>query len=328
MHGQFVWYELMTSDAAGAKKFYPSVTGWGTEDWQNANYTMWTASGIPLGGIVQLRPDQLQQGMQPNWMPYVEASDVDGTARLAASIGGRVLFGPQDIPGTGRFAVLADPQGAVFAIYKSLSPTEAFDGEPIVGHFSWHELLTTDAVSAFEFYRRLFGWEKTGEFEMGPSGTYQMYGRGGKRYGGIFNRSDEMGNVPPFWTCYVAVRDIDKAVAAVKQNGGMLMYGPMEVPGGDWVAGVMDPQRAAFALHQVGSRESQKAMATPRAKAKTKAKSKAKTGKAAKKAKPARKAKPAKRTMKRGPKQTARKRARKPARKAVRRKTAKSRRRR
>lgn len=259
MHGQFVWYELMTSDAAGAKKFYPAVTGWSTEDWAKSDYTMWTSGGIPLGGIVPLRPDQLQQGMRPNWMPYIEADDIDTTARQAASIGGRVLFGPQNIPGTGRFAVLSDPQGAVFAIYKSVSPTEAFDGDPIVGHFSWHELLTTDSAAALEFYGRLFGWETTGAFDMGPSGTYHMYGRNGRRYGGIYNRSEEMGNVPPFWTCYVSVRDIDKAVAAVKKAGGTIMYGPTEVPGGDWVAGVMDPQRAAFALHQVGPRERQKA---------------------------------------------------------------------
>lgn len=259
MHGQFVWYELMTSDAAGAKQFYPTVTGWSTEDWQNSDYTMWTSGGIPLGGIVQLRADQLEQGMRPNWMPYIESDDVDATARLAASSGGRVLFGPQDIPGTGRFAVLADPQGAVFAIYKSVSPTEGFDGDPIVGHFSWHELLTSDAAAALDFYRRLFGWDKAGDFEMGPSGIYQMYGHGGRRYGGIFNRSEEMGSVPPYWTCYVHVRDIDRAVAAVKKGGGTLMYGPTEVPGGDWVAGVMDPQRAAFALHQTGPRQARKA---------------------------------------------------------------------
>jgi len=304
MHGQFVWYELMTPDAAGAKKFYPMVTGWSTEAWKGgaSDYTMWTSGGIPLGGIVQFRPDQLEQGMRPSWMPYIEANDVDATARQAAAIGGRVLFGPQDIPGTGRFAVLGDPQGAVFAIYKSLSPSEAFDGEPIVGHFSWHELLTTDADAAFEFYRRLFGWEKTGDFDMGPAGMYQMYGRSGRRYGGIFNRSEEMGNVAPYWTCYVNVRDVDAAVAAVKKAGGTVMYGPIEVPGGDWVAGVLDPQRAAFALHQVGPRTAgrpakAKRASTPGKKRKSKtarrpAKSRAKppAKRAAKRAKPKAKA--------------------------------------
>ena len=247
MHGQFVWYELMTSNAAGAKGFYPAVAGWGTEDWPHSQYTMWTSGGIPLGGIVQLRQDQMQQGMRSAWMPYIEAGDVDETARKAASIGGRVLFGPQDIPGTGRFAVIADPQGAVFAIYHSLSPSEGFDGDPIPGRFAWHELTTTDYRGALEFYRRLFGWEDTGSFDM-EVGPYQMYGMKGKSFGGIFNRTPEMGNMPPFWLCYIAVPDLNKAVAAAKKNGGKVLNGPMEVPGGGWIAVLNDPQGAMFAL--------------------------------------------------------------------------------
>lgn len=247
MHGQFVWYELMTSNAAAARGFYPAVAGWGTEDWPHSQYTMWTSGGIPLGGIVQLRQDQLQQGMRSAWMPYIEAGDVDETARKAASIGGRVLFGPQDIPGTGRFAVIADPQGAVFAIYHSLSPSEGFDGDPIPGRFAWHELTTTDYRGGLEFYRRLFGWEDTGSFEM-EVGPYQMYGMKGKSFGGMFNRTPEMGNMPPFWLCYIAVNDLDKAVTAAKKNGGKVLNGPMEVPGGGWIAVLNDPQGAMFAL--------------------------------------------------------------------------------
>ena len=249
MHGQFVWYELMTSNAAGAKTFYPAVAGWGTEDWPRSQYTMWTSGGVPLGGIVQLRPDQLQQGMRSAWMPYIEAGDVDETARKAAAIGGRVLFGPQDIPGTGRFAVLADPQGAVFAIYHSLSPSEGFDGDPIPGRFAWHELTTTNYSAALDFYRRLFGWEGTGSFEM-EVGPYQMYGMKAKSFGGMFNRTPDMGNMPPFWLCYIAVPDLYKSISSAKHHGGKVLNGPMEVPGGGWVAILSDPQGAMFALYK------------------------------------------------------------------------------
>ena len=249
MHGQFVWYELMTSNSAAAKAFYPGVAGWAAEDWPHSQYTMWTAGGIPLGGIVQLRPDQLQQGMRSAWMPYIEAGDVDETARKAASIGGRVLFGPKDITGTGRFAVLADPQGAVFAIYHSLSPSEGFDGEPIPGRFGWHELTTTDPRGALDFYRRLFAWEATGSFTVDGS-EYQMYGSRGRSYGGMQTRPREMGNMPPFWLCYIAVPDLHKSVAAAKQLGGRVLSGPMAVPGGGWTAVLTDPQGALFALYR------------------------------------------------------------------------------
>jgi predicted enzyme related to lactoylglutathione lyase len=257
MHGQFVWYELMTSDSSGAKKFYPAVTGWGTEDWDKQQYTMWTVGGVPLGGIVQLRPDQMQQGMPSNWMPYIEAGDVDATARQAVAQGGKVLFGPQDIPGTGRFAVVADPQGAVFAIYKSLSPSEGYDGTPDVGRFAWHELSTTDPVAAYDFYQKLFGWEKTNAFDMGPDlgGMYQMYGRKGKQYGGIYK---DVRGTPPFWLCYIHVADLKSAVSAATKNGAKVMQPPMEVPGGDWVAVLTDPQGAHFALHQAPAKASAK----------------------------------------------------------------------
>lgn len=288
MHGQFVWYELMTSNAAGARAFYPAVSGWGAEDWPHSQYTMWTAGGIPLGGIVQLRPDQLQQGMRSAWMPYIEAGDVDETARKAAAIGGRVLFGPHDIPGTGRFAVLADPQGAVFAIYHSLSPSEGFDGDAIPGRFSWHELTTTDHRAAMEFYRRLFGWEPTGSFEM-PEGTYQMYGMKGKPFGGMSNRTSDMGNVPPHWLCYIAVLDVARAAAAAKRAGGKVVQAPMVVPDGGTIAVLTDPQGAMFALYQSAPEEA----APARSKSSKRPKS-SKRAKAPPRPKPARRPKRAK----------------------------------
>ena len=115
MHGQFIWYELTTPDVEAAQKFYPRFTEWGTQKFDN-DYTMWTTNGTPFAGIFRLKPEMSAQGVPPNWMPYVESNDVDETSRLATSLGGKVLNGPADIPGTGRYAVLQDPQGAVFGI--------------------------------------------------------------------------------------------------------------------------------------------------------------------------------------------------------------------
>src|SRR5919204_840673 len=69
MHGQFVWYELTTPDIDAARKFYPAITGWGTQSFDK-DYTMWTTNGVPFAGIFRLGPDQRQQGIPPNWMPY------------------------------------------------------------------------------------------------------------------------------------------------------------------------------------------------------------------------------------------------------------------
>lgn len=178
MSGQFVWYELMTSDSSSALRFYPAVTGWGTDEFDKVQYTEWTADDVPLGGVVQLTSEQMEHGVPSHWLPYISVDDVNAAAAQAASLGGRLSFGPHDIPGTGRFAVLADPQGASFAIYRSLEPAEGFTGTRKIGRFSWHELLTTDVDAAFDFYRRMFGWQRTSAFDMGADvGVYQMFGK-------------------------------------------------------------------------------------------------------------------------------------------------------
>jgi predicted enzyme related to lactoylglutathione lyase len=260
MHGQFVWYELTTPDVDAARRFYPTITGWGTQQFDK-DYTMWTSSGTPFAGIFKLGPEHRAQGIPPNWMPYVEAGNVDDTARGVTSLGGTVVVPPTDIPGTGRFAVAKDPQGATFGIYKSSTPgSRAWDGTPVLGRFSWHELMTTDYKRAFDFYRQLFGWEKISEMDMGPGGMYFMYGKGGKMYGGMYNRPPEMSGMPPFWLVYAHVKDVEKAVEAAKRAGGSVKQPPMDVPGGR-IAVLGDPQGAGFAVHAVAA-----AVAAPAAK--------------------------------------------------------------
>jgi uncharacterized protein len=263
MHGQFVWYELTTPDVDAAKKFYPAITGWGTQAFDK-DYTMWTNAGAPFAGIFRLDDRMRQQGVPPNWMPYVETRNVDETAKLAASLGGKVMVPPTDIPGTGRFAVLTDPQGAAFGIYKSARNVEAWDGTPVLGRFSWHELMTTDMPKAFEFYRKLFGWENTGEMDMGGGNRYLMYGEGKQMYGGMFNRMPEMSAIPPFWLCYINVKHVKTAVDVATRGGAQLVRGPMDIPGGA-IAILADPQGAAFAVHHVSDTAARPAQA-PKAK--------------------------------------------------------------
>jgi uncharacterized protein len=251
MHGQFIWYELTTPDVDAAKKFYPRFTGWGTQPFDN-DYTMWTTGGVPVGGLFQLSDEMRQQGVPPNWMPYVESSNVDDTVAKATSLGGQLLHGPEDIPGAGRIAVLQDPQGAAFGVYKSTTGMSGWDGTASVGRFSWHELMTTDHTAAFEFYKALFGWEKTGEMDMGGGQTYLMFGQGGKMYGGIFTRPPEMAGMHPFWLVYIHVKDVAKAVAAATKAGATVHRPQMDIPGGS-IAILGDPQGAGFAFHHTNT---------------------------------------------------------------------------
>jgi len=284
MHGQFSWYDLMTPDSAAAKKFYPSVTGWSTEEWDKGDYTMWTAVGVPFAGMNPISPEQTAQGIQPHWLAYVTVDDIGRAAEKVRSLGGRVMH-EEEIPDVGRFAIIQDPQGAMLAIIKSSTPSPGWDGTPSLGKFSWHELMTTDYRAAFDFYRQLFGWENTGEMDMGPAGKYLMYGMKGKMFGGIYNREKERANVPPYWLFYANVKDVDKAAAATKKAGGTIVVPPMDVPGGGRVAVGIDTQGAPFAVHQsqaVTAKATLKAKKKPKSKAKTKTKARAATKKKSK----------------------------------------------
>jgi predicted enzyme related to lactoylglutathione lyase len=244
--GQFVWHDLMTNDPEAAERFYTKVAGWGTQMWDGPMpYRMWTAGGAPLGGVMQMPPDA---GTPPHWLAYVSTPDIDNTVAQAKRLGAVVHIGPQEIPNVGQFAVLSDPQGASFAIYTPSREDFASDGAPAVGEFSWHELATTDSVAALEFYTTLFGWEKRGGFDMGGGWMYQMYGRNGRELGGMFNKTAQMPG-PPGWLHYIMVDDVGDAAERVKSGGGQVISGPMEVPGGDWIAQCLDPQGAMFAIH-------------------------------------------------------------------------------
>jgi predicted enzyme related to lactoylglutathione lyase len=244
--GRFVWYDLMTSDPKKAEPFYQKVAGWGTQVWNGQQpYTMWTVNGNPIGGVMDMPPGL---NAPPHWIAYIAVPDVDATVKQAESLGGKTHHKPTDIPSVGRFAVLADPQGAVFAVFTPQDNPPGHDGKPNVGEFSWHELATTDYKAAFRFYQALFGWENLVEHDMGPMGIYFIFGRNGKQLGGMFNKPAEMPG-PPNWLQYVLVDSADRAAERVKANGGQVLNGPMDVPDGDRIAQCLDPQGGAFAVH-------------------------------------------------------------------------------
>ena len=253
--GKFVWYELMSTNPDAAKKFYTDVIGWKTQPFEHAagmDYTMWVKGETPVGGLMEL-PEEARKGNVPShWVGYVAVPDVDKTAARAVELGGRVVHGPADIPEVGRFAILADPQGAVIAVYKSSQDMAPTDADPETGDVSWHELATTDWEGAFDYYADLFGWEKQQAMDMGEAGTYQMYGMGEKMLGGMYNKSAEQPG-PPAWLYYITIDDLDATVARVKKDGGQIVVEPMEVPGGSRIAVGIDPYGAAFGLHELAA---------------------------------------------------------------------------
>lgn len=250
--GRFVWYELLAKDQKAATAYYTELIGWGTEIFEGGDqeYTMFTGGNGPLGGVMQLPDEAQKEGAPPHWIGYVDSPDIDATAARAAKLGARILVPPTEIPGAGRFTVISDPQGAVFALYSSDAHAPSPDRPPQVQEFSWHELATTDPDAAWDFYSDLFGWQKGEGMDMGEMGIYQIYHARGSEIplGGIFKTPLEMAGSSA-WLLYVRVPDAKESAEKVKELGGQILNGPMEVPGGDFIVQCLDPQGAAFALH-------------------------------------------------------------------------------
>jgi predicted enzyme related to lactoylglutathione lyase len=252
MQGTPCWYELSTSDGslAAAEAFYGKVLGWQVQDsgMEGFDYHLATSDGDMVAGLM-VTPREAG-GMPPFWMIYFAVDGADKAVADIKAAGGKVYKEPADIPGTGRFAVVADPQGAAFGILQPAPMPEgppagrAFDQQK-AGHGNWNELMTTDPEAGFRFYAGLFGWQKSQSVDMGEMGTYQVFSHDGADIGGMMG----LGNAPvPAWLPYFGVNGVEAAIGRIEAAGGKLAHGPMEVPGGAFIAVAQDPQGAWFAV--------------------------------------------------------------------------------
>jgi uncharacterized protein len=250
--GRFVWYEYLAKDTKKAIDFYTAVVGWKTQPFpEGGDYIMWVGSQGPLGGVMALPQEAAKMGAPPNWMAHVQVNDVDATAALAKKLGGRVYKEPEDIPTVGRFAVLADPQGAVISVFRPSGEMTLHDtSKP--QEFCWNELITSDSAAAFKYYSEIFGWKIIQDMDMGPMGVYRVFGVGDKQLGGMMT-APPGSPIPSMWMFYIETENLENAMASATKNGAQLMNGPMDVPGGR-IAQYMDSQGAAFALHQLAQK--------------------------------------------------------------------------
>ena len=247
--GRPLWYELMTTDMKAAESFYETVVGWRTSPSEGSGqpYTMFNRGGDVSVGGVMARPADVKA--PPFWAMYVGVPKIEDAAAHIIRLGGKTHTGIIQVPDVGRMQLMMDPQGAAFYIFEPARSEQRPETAPEIGEASWHELMTTDAPAAMTFYQQVFGWQPSDTMDMGAAGKYQMFNRPHGMIGGIMNKPPEMANVPPNWQIYFRVPDVDAAAERIKANGGRILNGPMDVPGGDRVVNAMDPQGAAFGLH-------------------------------------------------------------------------------
>jgi predicted enzyme related to lactoylglutathione lyase len=252
-HGTPIWYELLTNDPAGSKAFYDDVIGWNVATSSGApgmDYRMIeTRDGGFVGGMMALTDAMRSGGARPTWLFYLGVDDVDETARRVAEKGGAVHLTPFDIPGAGRAAMVADPQGNPFYIMRGSSGNTTTAWERMgMGKCNWNELATTDQVAGNAFYADVFGWRYPDKMTMpGDMGDYVFVEAGGEIIGATMKGGAQPGQ-PKGWQFYFRAPDIEVAADTVRKNGGTVHAGPMEVPGGDRIIVASDPHGVRFGV--------------------------------------------------------------------------------
>jgi predicted enzyme related to lactoylglutathione lyase len=247
---RFVWVELMTSDASAAVDFYARVVGWSARDagMPGMAYTLLQVGDAGVAGVMATPAELQSTGAVATWSGYLAVDDVDAMAAGVLAGGGKVLQPAGDIPGVGRFAVVADPQGASFMLFRPIPPAQAPVAPPgdAPGTVGWHELRAMDGPAVFDFYAALFGWTKGEGLDMGPPGTYQLFEIDGVPAGAVMTRTPDA--PAPAWRYYFRVDSIAAAAQRIAQSGGVVTMGPEQVPDGSWMLSGRDPQGAVFAL--------------------------------------------------------------------------------
>lgn len=247
-HGEFAWADLMTDDPAAATTFYATIFGWTAEPVEMPDaggYTMLTMNGLH---VAALSPKQPGDPGPSRWQVYVNVDDADKTVEQAQAAGGSALFPAMDVFTSGRMAVLADPTGAVFALWQPKEHRGArLTDEP--GALTWVELTTSDTEKSKTFYGEVFGW--TEETSDGGGMAYTEFGLGDKKIAGMMAKPPGMpAELPSYWMPYFQTTDPDRLAGEITALGGTIMAGPDDIPGGGRYVVATDPQGAAFGLYR------------------------------------------------------------------------------
>ena len=244
--GKVIWADLVTPDLQGAKRFYGGLFGWTFEDLQAAptGYTVARLDGEPVAGLVY-RPDAGRKH-QPSWLTFIAVKDVDAAQRVALSHGARLLSQPRTYPKRGRQAVLADPQGARFAVLASSSGDPAdFLAEP--GDWIWSSLLTRDPDADAAFYQDLFGYEVF-DPDTGDGLEHLVLSSDGYARASLNALPDDSSRRFPHWLSYVRVSDAAAAASRAVQLGGKILVEPHSDRQGGHVAVIADSAGAPLGL--------------------------------------------------------------------------------
>ena len=247
--GRFCWYDLMTTDRNAAQAFYTELLDWRVDQVEMGEhpYSMIFKGERAQGGMVPLDGDEVPT----HWIPYIAVDDLAVSCDRATGLGGEVCVPPTDI-GPGVFAVITDPQGCVFSLWKGKDTLPAPPAKGELGTFCWNECMSTDPAASQTFYEGLFGWRtETADMEVGGKPlTYRLLFQGDNHFGGILELPKEARELGArsHWLNYVNVADVDASAKKVVSLGAGVLYPATDIPGTGRFCVIQDPQGGMLAL--------------------------------------------------------------------------------
>jgi predicted enzyme related to lactoylglutathione lyase len=240
--GQIVWRELAARDVAQAKRFYAGLFDWKYESTQRDGivYTrVASPDGRLQGGFFPLVPGL---DMHAYWASYVLVDSADAAAERVLLAGGSVLA-LHDLDDIGRICTFKDPEGAIINGMQPWNPLPAAPEDPGLGGFTWEALATGAPEAAARFYERVFGWIAGA----GPLDGSIYFNAGMMPIGHLQTLP---AGIPPSWTTYVMVGDVERAKARAIELGGQVVDPSVEAGHYGKVALVCDPDGTVFGLYE------------------------------------------------------------------------------
>ncbi|MEM9953652.1 MAG: VOC family protein [Chloroflexota bacterium] len=246
-HGTFSWADCNSTNQVESTKFLKTLMGWEHEDMPMGDgevYTMLKQDGETVAASSPMPKEMLDNSVPSHWQNYITVTDVDALVDKVTELGGTVVAPPFDVFDSGRMMAIQDPTGATVNLWQ----TGTHIGAGLVntvGAMMWNELTTPDVQKATDFYGGLLGWQ----FQKDDNQDYWYILNNGRMNGGISPMVAEMGDLPPMWTVYYNVADIEASKAKVKELGGHIhMEGTAEGIGS--FALIADSTGATFYIMQ------------------------------------------------------------------------------
>jgi predicted enzyme related to lactoylglutathione lyase len=237
--------DLLTPDLAASQGFYSDLFGWRTSTVSDVagGYALMASDGVPVAGIARYPEDTAAQ-RQARWLGLVSTDDVTAAVARGEVAGGETRLGPQRLPGRGEVAVLADPEGAVFAVIDA-DGGDPPQGFPAMNTLLWMELWSADGDAQAAYYRQVGGYTVSEPRSDDDIDEWHLSTDGRPRAGIVqVNAPGKIAAWLPYFRVGDLVAMVDRAVSA----GGEVLVSPASSIRDGRIAVIVDPQGAAFGV--------------------------------------------------------------------------------